>query len=135
VNRGLQMSGTDEEIAQEPIRSVGLALPMLLFCTVLALFLVAISTNPTTGGPKTVLLLLTLFFALIIQVSYQFILFSQLLLGRQIKRGLSITISVLLAFGAVFLLGLHTLNQLSLMDVALVVTLISLISFYISRRF
>ena len=129
------MSGTNEEIAKEPTRSVSLALPTLLFCTVLALFLIAVSTNPTTGGPKTVLLLLTLFFALIIQVSYQFIHFVELLIGRQIKKRLTITISVLFAFGAVFLLGLQTLNQLSLMDIALVVTLISLISFYISRRF
>ncbi len=124
----------DDQINEQQV-SPRLSSPVLLGVTILAVILLVFSTNPTAGGPRIVLLFLVLMFTLVLQSVAIIIRLVHSLLARSIQPSLVMAISVLTAFSAVFLIGLATLNQVSLVDFVLVGLLQVLLLFYVNRRF
>lgn len=114
----------------------GSALPVLVCIVILTLFLILLGTRPSTGGPALVLSVLSLIFVLILSLVYFFI---QRWWSRSndtsVTKRHNLLVSVCLTAGLIIMLGLQTLGQLSLLDIALVVFLELLLLFYITRRF
>lgn len=124
----------DDQIDEHKIVP-SLSSSILLGTTILAVILLVFSTNPTAGGPRIVLLFLVLMFCLALQVVTVIIRLVFGLLGRSISSSRTMATSVLTAFSVVFLIGLATLNQVSVVDFVLVGLLESLLLFYVNRRF
>jgi hypothetical protein len=107
----------------------------LLITTLVLLILLFVFENPTSGGPKVVISALTLIFAVLFQVSWLLIITLSKVAPNGIKVRHPFLLSQLIAFGGIFLLGLQSLNQLSITDALLMILLGSLTYFYILRRF
>ncbi|MBP9738202.1 hypothetical protein KBD20_00775 [Candidatus Saccharibacteria bacterium] len=108
-------------------------LPLLLTSSVIILLLV--TSRPTEGGPIIVLGMLALVFLLFVQVLSLGLGVVAPMFGFSLSPSRVFLLSVILSVGGVFLVGLQTLNQLSVTDVILVILLEVMANFYIARRF
>ncbi len=108
-------------------------MPLLL--TVVAIATLLVTSRPTNGGPVVVLSMLSLVFLLFVQVLSLGLGVVAPVFGVLLSSSRVFLLSVLLSVGGVFLVGLQTLNQLSVTDVILVVFLEVIANFYIARRF
>ena len=95
------------------------------------------STNPVIGGPKVILVFLSIVFiflfclyCLLIQIIIRIAGYGTRALDTRL-----IYCSIILAIGSIFLIGLQTLGQLGLADIVLVSTFVAILMFYIIRRF
>lgn len=102
----------------------------------LAILILLLTQNPGRGGPLIVLILLSLMFLFVFLMSAAVLQFmSRLLTKMALSSVRTLYTSVAVAAGAVFLVGLQTLNQLQLIDIALVIVFELLLNFYLLRRF
>ena len=113
---------------------------MVLACSMIGSFsifvLIAAFTSPISGGP--VVIFLCLLVLLLFIFSTVALIFKNVL--RSVVKAKVSSLSVYyiafsVALGAIFLIGLQTLQQLRLIDVILVLVLEVLINFYLTRRF
>ena len=106
-----------------------------LILSVACLLGLLMTTSPIGGGPRIVLVFLTLVFAVALQAAALFAQVALSLLDSGVPLKRVVLFSVLSGFSIVFLVGLATLNQVSLVDFVLVVSLQALVMFYLNRRF
>lgn len=106
-----------------------------------ALAVVFVTTKPSTAGLGIVLFV---FFAVFVSLSGCFFLFIKSIysLSRKVKTNRvnlsdlkALNVSLVLAFGAVTLLAMSTLNRLSLFDLAMVVFLVFVAILYVLKRY
>ena len=127
----------------ETIQAKGLANSRRLRIILLADLLVSsitgillLTKNPGTGGPVVILTLLTLLFMIIFLSSLAALYAIRLKMGAGIFSPLRMLYtSVAISVGAIYLIGLQTLGQVSLIDVVLVIIFELLLNFYLIRRF
>ncbi|MFO0970905.1 MAG: hypothetical protein U0520_00955 [Candidatus Saccharimonadales bacterium] len=106
------------------------------FLSILGIVAVLTTTNPGEGGPMAILLFLALLFTLFVASSHIVIEFAAKILKLKAFSNLRLLYtSVVIALGCVFLVGLQTLRQLQLVDIALTVVLEIVLNFYLLRRF
>ena len=102
----------------------------------LVLMMIAITKDPSSGGPLLILLFLATAFVWVLSLSCVLL---QFIFNFFLKRNISLVrhlyTSVALSAGFVFLIGLRTLGQLQLADVILMVVFQALLNFYLLRRF
>lgn len=106
-----------------------------IFCTISMISLILFS-RPESGGPIAILIFLFLAFVLLFTFTITFIrLLKRVMPAIRISAYKSFYMAFVVALGVIFLIGLQTLQQLRLIDVALVILFEVLINFYIIRRF
>ena len=95
-----------------------------------------LANNPGEGGPTVVLIILGLQFLVIMLLSLTVLYIARtkfkLLMFSRLRM---LYTSVAIAVGIVYLIGLQTLGQASLIDIILVLTFEALLNFYLIRRF
>lgn len=124
---------------EEPVKKTKSSVKVLLFLLLLVgglITLVIFSRNPGQGGPFIILAFLFLVFLFVFLLS----LIIVRAVGLRTKNGSFsrvriLYVSVAVAAGAVFLVGLQTLRQLQLIDLILVLIFEILLNFYLLRRF
>ena len=119
---------------QISLRVILLKLLPVLF-TVVALAVILVTSRPTEGGPIIVLSMLALLFLLFVQVISLGLGVVTSVFGVSLSPSRIFLLSIVISVGGIFLVGLQTLNQLSLTDVILVILLEVVANFYIARRF
>lgn len=123
--------GSSEEKIQRQSYS---RLVLLMLLSILAF--IAIGTNPVSGGPIAILSFLFLLLALIFMLFFILAHWSaRVFFKTKISSYKLLYMTFSLAIGAVFLIGLQTLQQLRLVDVLLVLLFEFLLNFYFLRRF
>lgn len=131
------MQEFDKELFQEKRRLpyAGIAQKGLVFTGLLLAIIVA-TNNPAIGGPKVILLFLVVLFALLVNLFALLLQYLALIIKlNDYSSTQLIYCSVTLAFGVVTLVGLQTLGQLRIVDVLLVGMFVTVLQFYIIRRF
>ncbi len=125
-----------DEVDQDSNRggSYIIRLSLLLISSVL-LILLFVLENPTSGGPRAVIFALVLIFLILFQIVWLALHLITQITGERSKIKHSLLFSQLVAFSCIFLIGLKTLNQLSITDALLTFTLGAIMYFYIIRRF
>lgn len=125
-----------DEVDQSSPRG-GSYLVRLLFFTIstVLLILLFVLENPTSGGPRVVIFALVLIFSLLFQIVWSVLNLIAKITGEKSKIRHPLLFSLLVAFGFIFLIGLKSLNQLSITDALLTSTLGAIMYFYIIRRF
>lgn len=108
----------------------------MLVVSLIGLIILVLSTNPNEGGPAVVLLFLGLNFLL----TFSFAVIGMKHIPSRFLKGITLTSvskyysGLVLASGWVFLLGLQTIRQLQMIDIALIICFELLVNFYIFRR-
>ncbi len=109
---------------------------LLIFLLSLGLLvLVFVLENPTSGGPRAVIFALVLIFSLLFQIIWTVLNLITKITGERSKIRHPLIFSQLVAFSCIFLIGLKSLNQLSITDALLTLTLGAIMYFYLIRRF
>ncbi len=108
----------------------------LLIVSLIGLIILVLSSNPNEGGPAVVLLFLGLNFLL----AFSLAVICMKHIPSRFLKGITLTSvskyysGLVLASGWVFLLGLQTIRQLQVIDIALIICFELLVNFYIFRR-
>ena len=91
--------------------------------------------TPGQGGPVVIMMALASLYLLFLSLAAVLITEISYRLGRPYHGAKVLYAAVLIATGAIFLVGLQTLGQLQLIDVVLVLLFEVLLNFYFFRRF
>ncbi len=125
------ISKKEETDAKSSSRAIVLLVPAAALIAILVL-----TTNPNSGGPIMILLFLLAIFLFLFTVFFSAMkLFTQAVLKSNFSVYRLVYVALSMAIGAVFLVGLQTLQQLRLTDILLVAVFEILLNFYIVRRF
>jgi hypothetical protein len=106
-----------------------------------ALFLVLNLTSPLDMGPAGILLVFALLYLFLLSSLYVLLLLVVALIVRfgiikqPLKKRKLYYITSVISLGPVFLLALNSIGQLDFKDFALVILLVAVACFYITRRF
>lgn len=125
-----------DEVDQSSPRGGPYLVSLLFFIiSTVLLILLFVLENPTSGGPRVVIFALVLIFSLLFQIVWSVLNLTAKITGEKSKIRHPLLFSLLVAFGFIFLIGLKSLNQLSITDALLTSTLGAIMYFYIIRRF
>ena len=130
------MSTKKSEDTPSKNRSSFVLLTVSSVLSLLGMTVLVVLASPVSGGPVTIflfLLLLLLFVFSLVLLVFKFLLHSASNVRISTSSYYYIAFSV--ALGAIFLVGLQTLQQLRLIDIILVLIFEVLINFYLPRRF
>ncbi len=130
------MSTEKSEEALNKNRSSFVLLTVSLVLSLVSMTVVVVLTSPVSGGPVTIfffLSLLLLFIFSLVLLVFRFL--PQRVRNVSISSSSYYYIAFSVALGAIFLVGLQTLQQLRLIDIILVLIFEVLINFYLARRF
>lgn len=127
-------NNSDQQSTKRHKSQMVLACSMIGFLSIFVL--IASFTSPISGGPVVIFLCLLV---LLLFIFSTIALILKNVLRNVVKAKVSSSsvyyIAFSVALGAIFLIGLQTLQQLRLIDVILVLVLEVLINFYLTRRF